>query len=117
MHANRKTGSEIDSYFRNKYSYQIFDNPEFKKVVELNIMENEYSRSKLPDKMNPTIHSYCVGNVLIGIDSVSGEFHVECEDIKKAAPIYDDLFVYRELDENDLKNYFLVAQYVILTQS
>ena len=113
---NRKTGIEVDDYFRNKYTYQIFDSEEFKKVVELNIMENEHSRSKLSEGMRPDIHTYHVGDVLVGIDTISGEFCVECEDIKKAIPIYDDLFVYRGLDENDLKNYVLVAEYVKLTQ-
>ena len=28
------------------------------------------------------------------------------------AKIYDDLFVFRGLDEKDLENYFLVAQYI-----
>lgn len=116
MTPNRKTGMEVDGYFRNKYSYQILDSPEFKKVVEFNIMENEHSRSKLPKGMKPDINTYCVENVLVGIDISSGEFCVECEDIKKAVPIYDDLFVYRGLDDSDLKNYFLVAEYVKLTQ-
>lgn len=38
---------------------------------------------------------------------VSGEFHVESEDINKSIPIYDDLFVYCGLDEEDLKKLFL----------
>lgn len=113
---NRKTGIEVDDYFRNKYIYQIFDSEEFKKIATLNVMENEHSRSKLPVGMKPDIHTYHVGDVLVGIDTLTGEFCVECEDIKKVISIYDDLFVYRGLDEKDLKNYFLVAQYVKLTQ-
>lgn len=113
---NRKKGIEVDDYFRNKYTYQRFDSPRFKNVVELNIMENEHSRRKLPKRMKPDIHTYRVGDVLVGIDTVSGEFCVECEEIEKAIPVYDDLFVYRGLDEDDLKNYVLVAEYVKLTQ-
>ncbi len=113
---DRKKGIEVDDYFRNKYTYQIFDSPRFKKVVEFNIMENEHSRRKLPKRMKPDIHTYRVGDVLVGIDTVSGEFCVECEEIEKAIPVYDDLFVYRGLDEDELKNYVLVAEYVKLTQ-
>ncbi|MBD5539836.1 MAG: hypothetical protein HDR00_01330 [Lachnospiraceae bacterium] len=113
---NRKTGIEVDDYFRNKYAYQIFDSEEFKKVVEFNIMENEHSRGKLPKGKKPDIHTYHVGDVLVGIDTISGEFCVECEDIEKVIPIYDDLFMYRGLDDTDLKNYVLVAEYVKLTQ-
>lgn len=86
------------------------------KIVEFNIMENEHSRSKLSKGMKPDVHAYHVGDILVGIDTISGEFCIECEDIKKAIPIYDGLFVYRGLDENDLKNYVLVAEYVKLTQ-
>lgn len=113
---NRKKGIEVDDYFRNKYTYQRFDSPQFKKVVEFNIMGNEHSRSKLENGMKPDIHTYQVENVLVGIDVSSGEFCVECEDIEKVIPVYDDLFVYRGLDEDDLKNYVLVAEYVKLTQ-
>lgn len=113
---NRKKGVEVDDYFRNKYTYQRFDSPQFKNVVEHNIMENEHSRRKVPKRMKPDIHTYRVGDVLVGIDTVSGEFCIECEDIEKVIPVYDDLFVYRGLDEDDLKNYVLVAEYVKLTQ-
>ena len=117
MLPNRKTGSEVDSYFRSKYPCQVYDNTEFKKVVEFNIVENEQSRNKLQKEAQPNIKSYSVDDVLVGIDLVSGEFHVESEDINKSIPIYDDLFVYRGLDEEDLKNYFLVAEYIKLTRN
>ena len=117
MLPNRKTGSEVDSYFRSKYPCQVYDNTEFKKVVEFNIVENEHSRNKLPNEEKPYIKSYSIDDVLVGIDLVSGEFHVESEDINKSIPIYDDLFVYRGLDEEDLKNYFLVAEYIKLTRN
>ncbi len=117
MNPNRKTGSEIDSYFRSKYLYQVYDNPEFKKIIAFNIVQNEHSNSKLPNRAKPIIKGYKIGDVIVGIDLVSGEFYVESADIDKSVPVYDDLFVYRGLDEEDLKNCFLVAEYVRLTQS
>ena len=49
----------------------------------------------------------------MGIDLVSGYFHVESPDRKEMERIYDDLFAFRGLDETDLQNYFLVAQYLL----
>lgn len=113
---NRKSGKEVDRYFREKYAYQLFDNAEFREIASLNITENEYFRSKLPKNTLPNIQSYQTGNVLVGIDLYTGEFHVESENIEEVISIHDDLFVYRGLDEEDLKNIFLVAEYVKLSQ-
>ncbi len=38
--------------------------------------------------METDIHTYRVGDVLVGIDAISGEFFVECEDIERADGIY-----------------------------
>lgn len=113
---NRKTGSEVDDYFRKKYSYQIYDNSNFKKIVELNIICNEHTRQKLERNKKTNIKCYSVDDVLVGIDLTTGEFHVESENIEKVIQIYDDLFAYRGLDAADLKNYFLVAEYIKLKQ-
>ncbi len=47
-----------------------------------------------------------------GIDTESGYFQIESENMKLMEEIYDDLFLFRGLDECDLNNYFLVAEYV-----
>ena len=39
------------------------------------------------------------------------------ENIEEVMPLHDDLFVYRGLDEEDLKNIFLVAEYVKFMQN
>lgn len=116
MRPNRKTGREIDEYFRAKYPYQVLDSGEFCAVVEENVMANEYFREKVPPGMRPQIKSYMVGDVYVGIDIESGEFHIECGEIEKAAPIFDDLFLYRGLDENDLKNFVMVGQFLELAE-
>ena len=36
----------------------------------------------------------------------TGNFHIECEFIEIAVPMYDDLFVYRGLDEEGIKIFF-----------
>lgn len=113
---NRKSGCEVDNYFREKYSYQLFDNSEFQQMVSLDITENDFLRSKLPKGVLPNIQSYQTGEAFVAIDLCTGEFHVESENIEEVIPIFDDLFVYRGLDEDDLKNYFLVAEYVKLSK-
>lgn len=111
---NRKNGEQVKEYFTGRYSPEQYDSAEFSSVVEYNIMMNEPNREKLPDGVLPRIVTYTVCNrsVLVGIDLVTGFIHVESEDIQKAEEIYDDLFLFRGLDEKDLDNFFLTAQYV-----
>lgn len=113
---NRKLGNEVDQYFREKYSYKLYDDAELREIASLNITENEHFRNKLAEDTLPDIQSYKTGDVLVAIDLCTGEFHIEGEDVEKVIPIYDDLFVYRGLDEEDLTNFFLVAEYVRLSQ-
>lgn len=116
MKENRKTGIDIDSYFRNKYPFIVLEASEYADIVAANIVQNEFNSEKLPEGEQPIIKTYRVDNVLVGIDIVTGYFQIECENIQKVVPIYDDLFVYRGLDKFDLQNYYLVAEYVRLTQ-
>lgn len=108
----RKTGAEVDKYFRSRYSFEPFNDSDFIKIVEAGILENGF----LPEGARPDIRSYRMGDILVGIDLSSGEFHVEAEDIDKVIPVYDDLFVYRGLGKDDLDNFVLVAEYVRLTK-
>ena len=109
---NRKTGAEINDYFCSGYLTEKFDSPVFLDVVKSNILLNEFNKEKLPQDMTPRIMAYKVKGALVGIDLITGFFHVEGEDTDRISEIYDDLFLFRGLDEKDLKNYFLVAQYI-----
>ncbi|MBQ3601223.1 MAG: hypothetical protein II992_08510 [Lachnospiraceae bacterium] len=112
---NRKTGRELDEYFTNKYKPEILDSCEFRQMISHCILDNEHAREKLLEDSKPQVVSYILDeNILVGIDLLTGYFHVESEDLEKTKPLHDDLFVFRGLDEMDLKNYFLVAQYVLL---
>ena len=113
LNPNRKSGVEIDEYFKNKYAYKSINCEKFKSIVEYNVLSNDFSREKLKGE-KPNVNCYTVGDIFVGIDTVSGEFHVECENIENASAIYDDLFAFRGLDETDLKNYVLVGQYIEL---
>lgn len=104
----------MNDYFTDRYSPERYASAEFADVVRYNIVMNEYNREKLPHGAAPRIVTYKVadGPVFVGIDLITGFIHVECEDIQKAAEIYDELFLFRGLDEKDINNYFLTAQYI-----
>src|SRR5574344_1775078 len=77
MLPNRKTGEELNDYFRSKYQYQILESKRWESVVKANIMDNECFREKVPKGIPLKIKSYSVGNVMVGIDLLSGYFQVE----------------------------------------
>ena len=116
LRPNRKSGAEVDAYFRNSYPCQPLENCAFKTAVAANIMENEHFYAKMQSGIRPKIRCYRTGDVFVGIDLISGGFYVEATDMATAVPIYDDLFAFRGLDEDDLENFVLVAEYVNLIQ-
>lgn len=109
---NRKSGQEVERYLVDTYNAVRIEHSGFKKVVEDNILTNDFKREKLLRGARPNVKVYALDDVLVGIDTVSGEFHVECNDINKMAEIYDNLFVFRGLDEADLNNFVLVGEYI-----
>lgn len=114
---NRKTGKEVDEYFKKNYEYEELDSPKHKEIVEYNITHSNHNKAKLPDDMMPEIAIYKIKNtdILVGIDRVTGFFQIESKNTEKMAEIYDDLFAFRGLDLMDIDNYFLVAQYIECT--
>ena len=111
---DRKTGAQVNAYFTDRYSPERYNSPRFIDIVKDNIMLNEYNREKLPPGAQPEILTYTLdnGSVLVGIDLTTGFIHVESGDIQRAAELYDELFLFRGLDEKDLDNCFLTAQYI-----
>lgn len=114
LRPNRKSGTALDAYFRMKYLHQPLHWRAFTDAVRENILCNDVYAEKLPAGAQPQIVTYETGGVYVGIDLVTGFFHVECEDIARAVPIWDDLFVYRGLDAADLQNFYLTAEYIRL---
>ena len=55
---NRKSGKEVDEYFRSKYKPTVFDSYEFKQMVCKSIVDNEYEREKLIGDSNPQVVAY-----------------------------------------------------------
>lgn len=49
MKPNRKTGTEVNQYFINKYANQVFNDASFQEIIALNITENAFYCNKLPN--------------------------------------------------------------------
>ncbi len=111
---NRKSGAQVDAYFREKYPHTLIDSADLREMIAAEILENPHHAEKLPPDAKPCVQCYLSEGILVGIDLVTGHIHVESEEIVRAAEIYDDLFVNRGLDEADLENAFLTAEYVRL---
>lgn len=107
--ANRIGGTELDKYFREKYKPVVNDTDNFRIIVYLN------SKAYSPDADISDIRTYALENdIYVGINISTGYFHVECEDITRAVPIWDDLFIKRGLSSADINNYVLTGQYLEL---
>lgn len=104
----------MDRYFRESYAYQRLEKAEPLKAALLDFTQYDGDKKKCAKDAYENIRCYRVEDVLVAIDVCTGSFHIECEFIEKAVPIYDDLFVYRGLDEEEIKNFFLAAEYITL---
>ena len=110
---NQITGAELNDYFQNKYSPTLYENTDFEEVVKFNLLQRYGDTTVVSSR----IICYLVNtDIYVGIDLNTGFFHIESKNIEKCIPIYDDLFVKRGLDKNDIQNFVLVGQYIELTE-
>ena len=105
---NRIEGAALDAYVRERYAPAPYEDAVFRDVVRENV------RAAEGDGAADIACYQTPEGVLVGIDRVSGAFHVECADIGRCIPVWDDLFVRRGLDAAALGNYVLVGQYLEL---
>lgn len=114
LHPNRRSGTEVDAYFRAQYPHTVLKRRTFTDAVRENILYNDVFAETLPAGAQPQIVTYVTDGIFVGIDLVTGYFQVECEDIVRMVSVWDDLFVYRGLDSTDLQNFYLTAEYIRL---
>ena len=106
---DRISGAALDDWFRAAFHPELLENPAFREVVLANAAVQAERRDA------PEVAAYLLdGDVLVGIDRTSGFFHVECENIPKAVPVWDALFLHRGLSAQDLGNYVITGQYLEL---
>jgi hypothetical protein len=123
---NRKKASDIIEYLEGKYQLGESVDEQWKQVVIDNVLLSDFYLSKLPAGRTVTPRVFYVKNtgngkslyrqqddifsgreIIIGIDMETGFFHVEGSSL-----LWDELFAFRGLDEDDLNNYYLVAEYI-----
>ena len=110
---NRISGSDLNTYFQDKYPAQNYDNEKFKEIVNLNSKEYFHENA---GNINDIVAYTLNGDILVGINLKTGFFHIESEDVSKSIPIYDDLFITRGLSKEDLQNYVIVGQFLELKE-
>ncbi len=120
---NKKTGPEIVEFLKANYSVTEIASDDYGKIVADNILLNEFSKNKLKGA-TPYIRLFKVDDaklmnsqdkVFADMDIIVGiEMNTSYLFVQGSSTLYDELFVFTGLDEYDLKNYFLVAQYVQL---
>ena len=122
---NKKEGLDIIKYLENHYSVTEIQDDEIESIVESNIKNNEFSSNKLKGN-NPIIRIFEINNnsqnnelynkqddVFKGIKIIVGiELKTSFIFVEGSSYLYDELTAYPGLDEDDIKNYFLVAQYI-----
>jgi hypothetical protein len=123
---NNKPVLKVIGYLKEKYPVTELTDPLIKQVVIDNITLNECHAKKLPVGKKPVPKVFEIQDtesgkylyekqddlfkgtkIIAGFDLESGYFIVEGSSL-----LWDELFVFRGLDEEDLTNFFLVAEYV-----
>ncbi len=129
---NRISGIELLNYLNKKYVLTEIYDKKMLNVICDNIIMNECYKEKLPLNTSPIPKAFYLENIgngknvysfknienkelwgdditriFIGIDTVTGFCTVEGSTI-----LYDELNAIRGLDEKDLQNYVVVAQYI-----
>ena len=123
---NRKSPIELLNYVSRRYCLTEIHEQAALDTVRLNILMNEPLAQKLPKNSAPeprTFYIEDVGNgkdlytlqstkgqrsrIFFGIDMITGYFIVE-----GCSRLWDELYAFRGLDEDDLENPYCVAEYI-----
>ena len=123
---NRISGALLRDYLTARYPTQQVQDQKLDQVVSGNILANECYARALPPGVSPNPACYKLAregaalplyasqdalyagsDIIVGIDLVSGYFFVE-----GSSQLWDELYARRGLDEEELSNYYCVAEYV-----
>jgi hypothetical protein len=126
LRPNRKTGRELLAGLKARYPLRELSGEVAKKVVSDSVTSNEALRKQLPEGMLPEPACFivkrvgagmalydkqddCYGgmDIFVGIDLASGWFCVEGSSL-----LWDEMYAFRGLNEQDLQNYYSVAEYI-----
>lgn len=126
LYPNRKTALEIIEYLKQKYSMTEQIEEKLKQIVVDNVLLNECYSNKLTNSKMPGAKVFYIENmglgkciyekqddvfkgnkIIVGVELQSAFFMVE-----GSSMLWDELFAFRGLDEDDLNNFYLVAEYI-----
>ena len=112
---NRRSGEELAAYLRARYPVSSLSGERELGVVRDNVLRNECFKEKLPEGKAPRPVAFMLKDkeyfLVEGVERSTGEFCAE-----KTERLYDELVAFRGLDEKDLGNFYLVAEYVGATK-
>ncbi len=118
---NKKEGLEVVNYLKENHSVIEIKNKKLEKIVYENIKYSEYSNQKLCGE-NPIIRLFEIidkdlyekqDDVFKGIKIIVGiELNTSYIFVEGSSYLYDELIAFAGLDDKDITNYFLVAQYI-----
>ncbi|MFH0968268.1 MAG: hypothetical protein V1862_11360 [Methanobacteriota archaeon] len=130
LNPNNKTAVELIAYLTQKYPVTELTDERRKQVVRDNVLLNECHAKKLPAGKAPVAKVFLIENIeagtylyenqddlfkgiqiIIGFDLETAFFLVEGSSL-----LWDELFAFRGLDEDDLTNFYLVAEYISCVQ-
>jgi len=123
---NKKTGPEILAYLTGKYPVRELPAGSLSEVISDNVLLNDCNARKMPAGKTPETVGFFIENtgagkhlyenqeeffrgrsIIAGVELHSAYFMVEGSSL-----LWDELFAFRGLDDEDLTNYYLVAEYV-----
>ncbi|MCA1915145.1 hypothetical protein [Methanospirillum hungatei] len=127
---NNKPIQDVIVYLKENYPVIERTEQNLLRIVYDNVTLNEYYAHKIPSDKIPLLQVFQIKNtgtekrlyenqdeifkgcdIIVGFELESGYFMVE-----GSSQLWDELFVFRGLDEDDLNNYYLVAEYVACVQ-
>lgn len=128
---NRKTGTEVLEYLQANYPLTEISAPKALDAIIGNVTLNERLAKKLPAGAAPAPRAFFLENsgagekfylpenrddpelwgnverIFVGVDVASGFYMVEGSTL-----LWDELCAFQGLDEKDLQNFVMVAQYI-----
>jgi len=123
---NKKSATEVVEYLKQKYIVVESVESELKQIVIDNITMNTYFSEKIPKGKSLKTQVFYIENInngkilydnqdeifkgnkiTVGIEFATSFFMVE-----GSSYLHDELIAFQGLDEKDLTNYFLVAEYI-----
>lgn len=129
---NRKSGTDILDYLQRNYPLTEITDKEVLLVISENVSQNKSYAEKLPAWQQPLPKAYYIENIgnghkfylpenmdhpdlwggeitkiFVGVDLCSGFYIVE-----GSTMLWDELRAFQGVDEKDLENYVVVADYI-----